>query len=448
MKIKKQETRYSTPDKIELRSEEVQEILGRPPHWMISSGITVIFIVIAGVFIGSYFFKYPDVLNATIVVTTENLPAGVVARTSGRIDTLFVKEKQKVIKGDVLALITNTASYNDISKLKSSISKFNISDASTFNPIDDNFQLGEVQSAYLAFVKALEDYKQFVQTDYYNKKIASTENQINSQRKILQKTIEQLRFSKAQLLSEKQLFKMDSTLYAQHSLSRSEFENAKSKHLQEEQSYENSLLNIDNLKINLLQTEQSVLDLKKQFSEQLKGLQIALTSSYDMLQTQLINWEQSYLLVSPCDGIATLTNYWQKNQNVASGDVIITIVPEKDTKIIGKIYLPQQGAGKVKKGQTVNIKFANFPYMEYGIVQVKIKNISLVPVVVKEERVYLLEVVFPEKLKTTYGKELTFSQEMQGSAEIVTDDLRLLDKFINPIKAIFKNKISTNETHK
>jgi len=84
--------------------------------------------------------------------------------------------------------------------------------------------------------------------------------------------------------------------------------------------------------------------------------------------------------------------------------------------------------------------------MEYGIVQVKIKNISLVPVVVKEERVYLLEVVFPEKLKTTYGKELTFSQEMQGSAEIVTDDLRLLDKFINPIKAIFKNKISTNET--
>ena len=53
MKIKKQETRYSTPDKIELRSEEVQEILGRPPHWMISYGITVIFIVILAIFIGS-----------------------------------------------------------------------------------------------------------------------------------------------------------------------------------------------------------------------------------------------------------------------------------------------------------------------------------------------------------------------------------------------------------
>ncbi len=440
------ETRYGTPDKIELRSEEVQEVLGRPPHWMIRYGISVIFIVIAGIFIGSYFFKYPDVLNANIIVTTENLPAGVVARTSGRIDTLFVKEKQKVIEGDVLALITNTASYNDILSLKSIISKFNISDLSTFNLIEDNLKLGEVQSSYLSFAKAIEDYDQFIQTDYYNKKIASTERQINSQRKVLQKTIEQLRFSKAQLLSEKELFKMDSTLYAKRSLSWAEFENSKTKYIQAQNSYENTLLNIDNLKINILQSEQSVMDLKKQFSEQLKDLQLVLSSSYDMLQTQLINWEQTYLLVSPCDGIVTLTNYWQKNQNVASGDVLITIVPEKETKIIGKIYLPQQGAGKVKKGQTVNIKFANFPYMEYGIVQVKIKNISLVPIVVKDERVYLLEVEFPEKLKTTYGKELAFSQEMQGSAEIITDDLRLLDKFINPIKAIFKNKISTNET--
>ncbi len=440
------ETRYGTPDKIELRSEGVQEILGRPPHWMIRYGISVIFIVIAGIFIGSYFFKYPDVLNANIIVTTENLPAGVVARTSGRIDTLFVKEKQKIIKGDVLALITNTACYNDILSLKSIISKFNISDLSTFNLIEDNLQLGEVQSSYLSFVKAIENYNQFVQTDYYNKKIASTERQINSQRKVLQKTIEQLKFSKAQLVSERELFKMDSTLYAKRSLSWAEFENSKTKYIQAQNSYENTLLNIDNLKINILQSEQSVMDLKKQFSEQLKELQLVLSSSYDMLQTQLINWEQSYLLVSPCDGIVTLTNYWQKNQNVASGDVLITIVPEKETKIIGKIYLPQQGAGKVKNGQTVNIKFANFPYMEYGIVQVKIKNISLVPIVVKDERVYLLEVEFPEKLKTTYGKELTFSQEMQGSAEIITDDLRLLDKFINPIKAIFKNKISTNET--
>ena len=87
----------------------------------------------------------------------------------------------------------------------------------------------------------------------------------------------------------------------------------------------------------------------------------------------------------------------------------------------------------------VNVKFDNFPYLEFGMVRVQIKNISLVPIAVAEDKkFYMLEVEFPEKLLTNYGKELTFSQEMTGTAEIITEDLRLLDKFLNPIKAVIK----------
>lgn len=50
----------------------------------------------------------------------------------------------------------------------------------------------------------------------------------------------------------------------------------------------------------------------------------------------------------------------------------------------------------------------------------------------------ILEVQFPDRLLTTYNKELDFSQEMTGTAEIVTEDLRLLDRFLNPIRAVFK----------
>jgi HlyD family secretion protein len=62
-----------------------------------------------------------------------------------------------------------------------------------------------------------------------------------------------------------------------------------------------------------------------------------------------------------------------------------------------------------------------------------------VPVTVENnQKAYLLEVEFPNNLITNYGKELTFSQEMTGSAEIITEDLRLLDRFLNPIKAVLK----------
>ena len=171
----------------------------------------------------------------------------------------------------------------------------------------------------------------------------------------------------------------------------------------------------------------------------MNNLQITLDAAHHQLQTQIKSWEQTYLLVSPMDGVVTLTKYWQKNQNINAGEVLVTVVPIAKTKIVGKILLPPQGAGKVKEGQMVNVKFDNFPYMEFGMVRVQIKNISLVPVSVENnQKAYMLEVVFLDKLKTNYGKELTFSQEMTGSAEIITDDLRLLDKFLNPIKAVLK----------
>lgn len=59
---------------IELKSEEIQEILSRPPHALIRWGITVFFMVISFLFIGGCFFSYPDTVEAGITITTENPP--------------------------------------------------------------------------------------------------------------------------------------------------------------------------------------------------------------------------------------------------------------------------------------------------------------------------------------------------------------------------------------
>ena len=61
---------------IELRCEEVQEILTRPPHALIRWGITAFFGVLALLFIGGCFFKYPDIVSAEITITTELHPYG------------------------------------------------------------------------------------------------------------------------------------------------------------------------------------------------------------------------------------------------------------------------------------------------------------------------------------------------------------------------------------
>ena len=70
--------------------------------------------------------------------------------------------------------------------------------------------------------------------------------------------------------------------------------------------------------------------------------------------------------------------------------------------------------------------------MEYGIVEARIKKVSLVP---EEEQVYA-ELYLPNGLLTNYGKNLPFTQQMQANAEIIIDDKRLINKVLYPIKAL------------
>ena len=170
---------------------------------------------------------------------------------------------------------------------------------------------------------------------------------------------------------------------------------------------------------------------------QLSQLELTCHNALEALRVQLTTFKQTYFLVSLIDGVATFTKYYQKNQYVTSGETIMTIVPDERQKIIGKIRLLPQGAGKVRVGQRVNVKLNDFPYNEYGMLRVKIKNISLVPVVENNQSSYVLEVEFPDPLTTTYKKTISFRQQMSGQAEIITDDTRLLEKLLNPIREIF-----------
>jgi HlyD family secretion protein len=95
-----------------------------------------------------------------------------------------------------------------------------------------------------------------------------------------------------------------------------------------------------------------------------------------------------------------------------------------------------QRSGKVKVDGEVNIKLSGYPYLEYGMVRGIVKSKSLVP----SGDSYIIEVGLPEGLTTLYGKQLEFTQNMQGTAEILTDNMRLLQKIINP----FRHLVSKN----
>lgn len=149
-------------------------------------------------------------------------------------------------------------------------------------------------------------------------------------------------------------------------------------------------------------------------------------------------WEKRYLLRSPVKGRISLSKFWDVNQNIHTGDVIATVIPEGETKIIGKIFMPVSGAGKVKSGQRVNIKIDNYPYLEFGMITDSVEKISEVPVIIDNKNVYVVTVQFPRKLVTGYKIELPGNEEMTGVAEIITNDVSILKRIMYPVRHIIE----------
>jgi hypothetical protein len=153
-------------ERMEIHSSEMQEVIGRMPHWIISRGITLICAVIIVLFAGTWFFTYPDVVSATITLTSQNPPAVIIARGSGKLQYLLVKEGQRVTAGDYLGVLENTGELPHILELQKMLPRLQ-EFLGNFEPLkkidlERHFILGEIQNSHEIFLKNYADYFQFL----------------------------------------------------------------------------------------------------------------------------------------------------------------------------------------------------------------------------------------------------------------------------------------------
>jgi HlyD family secretion protein len=219
-----------------------------------------------------------------------------------------------------------------------------------------------------------------------------------------------------------------------------DFEKSEAAMLKQKYAYQNAMTNLASTQITMNQLKQQIQEQQVLKAETENKLLAALKEKYDNLVNQLKAWEQAFVLKTPIAGQVTFTNFWSVNQFVSTGNVVFNVVPENEQEIIGKATVPIAGAGKVEVGQRVNIKLDNYPYMEYGLLEGNITNISMVPVTTEKGGYYTAEIKLINKLVTNYKKELPFNQEMQGTAEIITKDRRLIERLVEPLVSVFRER--------
>jgi hypothetical protein len=428
--------------KIELHCEEVQELMGRIPSWILRWGITIIAVILLGFLVGTYFFEYPDTLTAPIIITSSTPPVELNAHATGKLDTLFVQDKQEVKQGDYLGIIENSANIEDIQELYLIFQDWKSKKISMnhFYGLlkQGSFKLGEIQTSYSVFFDALHNYVSYHETDYYPKKISLKRRQEAKKLELDSNRKNEYVLHQKQSEIAKSIYLRDSTLFARKIKTGAEFDNALYSYLQTHQVQLNDISAQKEEQIKKLQESEILLDLEQQYRETYDKSILDLNKAATQFEDAIKLWQKTYVVISPISGYVNMMGIWNKNQNVTTGELVMIVMPKTPTESIGKAKFPAIGAGKIQIGQRVITRLNNYPDEEFGFIEGIVSNISDIP---DKDGNYIVEIKFPDNLRTNYGKNLPQTKQILGNAQIIIKDKRLIDVFFQPFEKIFKNKI-------
>ncbi len=425
----------SRPEEIQLNENEaIKSILGNPPGWLLNWGISLVGLFVGAILIMSWIIKYPDVIRAEVVLTTENPPIRVIAANSGRLDEWRIKDQEHITKGMVIAKFHSTAATKDVIRLEAFLSRIEYTNTLAGFPksLPTQLRLGELQPGFSSFSEAYKDLLYFGNTNNVAIKIASLKSQIKHIEELnLSQKRQQVIFNKEADIAQKDL-ERHQYLYKNGGCSEVELEGKELGVLQYQRQLESLQSGITN---NQLRIEQMKLQMTELGQNKTDGVVSKITSVKEhahRLLNDAKSWKEKYLIIAPISGQVALAQVWSAQQFITPGTEVLTIIPPDTSNIIvARAMMPVEGAGKVKPAMRTLVSFKNYPSQEFGTIECKVKHIAHIPQRSKESASYLVSLDLPQDMTTNFDKEIPFQQEMIGDAQIITEDRRILERILS-----------------
>ncbi|MFK7980016.1 MAG: hypothetical protein AB8G86_08545 [Saprospiraceae bacterium] len=424
-------------DSIDLRSKAFQEVLGEPPSWLLRWGISAIFLAFIALFVVGYFFKYPETVKAPIRLETSNPPVEIMTMTSGTVKPFF-KEQVIVERNATLSQIRNINSGNavQILALDSMLMHYNkkgFVNVPNFKEMD-KWDLGPVKGEYLKF------YQAFFGKGSTNIAQNQTINSFDENIRIFRQDI----IESEKIIKGKQA-RLDKIPTRRKSLKDTYSKNATSKNLL---NLETLLQEETRLIEEIKATEQRISDkrreiinLDNQKSLVKQGVQVDKATreqniefATSRLQSKIDEWKIGHIIKAPISGTLVYQDKLKAkidSFSVERGERIFAIIPENaEQDIEGKLYLSSEESLKIKNGQEVRIRITTYKPSEYGLLSGIVIDKATLPTSGK----YLIRVQLTNGMKTSKNREIHFEHQMQGEAEIITEDRRFTDLILKQFK--------------
>ncbi len=410
------------------RSDEVQDIIGQMPSWLIRWGAVIVFGIFLILILASILIKYPDTLSGDLMITSNNPPIHLVSQAEGRVK-LLVKDNSPVTKNKYIAYIENTIPLDEIIQLKEDQHRYERMSKNPYQLLSDSLllrdysNLGQLQEVYNDFKLACDEYRLFVQLDENQKKAEALKVQLY----LITQHKDVLENKKSVYLREHEIaerqHQVDRSLYEEKALSLIEVEKSEEKSigvLEKKHALSEELIKIDQETAHIKAT---INELERDSKDKTSKMKFRISQSYKSLKANFELWEKKYVIKSPFEGKVSFYNFWTNDQYVKSGEDLAYVISESDS-VFARLQVKGKRLGKAQVGQKVRILLDSYESVEYGLIYGTVKSISLV----NTENLYTVKVTLNDGLKTTYGKTIKFMPEMRGKGDIITKDMSIIER--------------------
>jgi multidrug resistance efflux pump len=418
-----------TKSKIEL-SDEMLDILGETPSCVVRSGVGVFSGIIFLFFIATWMIKYPEVLKGNAIVTSKVPIIKVVSPTAGRMTRLLIKDETFVKKGDILAETENTTKLENIPTMQKLIrdSKVFLNNTNAkINFPGTNFIWGDLQEDFNIIRQSYLDYKRLQSDDYQIVQEKNMKEQAESLRQLAE-----LNERQEEYLNSEERYNTDEKLFKEGVTSNNDFIKSKNKRLERRREREDFQKELIDNKLKISKLERSLKDFDYLHLEKKRLSLDKIERSLYNIENSLSNWKQNYLITAPSEGKLIFLKSLTENQFIKSTDTLFAVVPIQN-QYIATVDIPVKGMGKARIGQKVIIKLDDYPFQEFGMLEGQVT--SMAPSI--NVRTYRVMVSLPNGLKSTYNQNFVIKTEMAGTAEIVTADLRLIERAFYGLRKLF-----------
>lgn len=224
--------------------------------------------------------------------------------------------------------------------------------------------------------------------------------------------------------------------------------------IEKEQDLRSQEFNVQSLKASIAQSERRSNQIVSEYKQRLQAEQVSIFGEYQRLQQEWAKQSHKNRLLelkAPQAGIVKDLATHTPGTVVSPGAVLMTLVPVNE-ELQAEVWLKNEDAGFVVRGQQVKVKLAAYPFQKYGMVDGMVVQVSAdatenenratspvtgdVPLSAVQSTYRTLVRLNRQYLKVE-GDRLRLSPGMQVSAEVKLTEQTVMEYLLSPVRRAF-----------